>query len=258
MTDLKKTPLIIGNWKMYKTSEEATGFVKDLTLLIQEALSVVYLAVPFTLIRSVSDAAKDTSLIIGAQNMNDAEEGAFTGEIAGRMLKDAGAKFVILGHSERRHIFKETDLFINKKVKRALTDGLQPVLCVGETFDEREASKTGEILELQLEKSLEGVTKDQIASIVIGYEPVWAIGAGIPASAEVAEESISICRKFIEKTFGKEAAKEVTIVYGGAVRPSNCKLFLDQPNINGLLVGGASLSADTFSKIINYHEELVR
>jgi triosephosphate isomerase len=258
MTDLKKTPVIIGNWKMYKTIEESTDFIKELIPLVQESTSQIYLAVPFTLIKPVADAANDSSIIIGAQNMNDAEEGAFTGEIAGRMLKDAGAKFVILGHSERRHIFQETDSFINKKVKRALTDGLQPVLCIGETFDEREASKTEEVLEKQLGASLEGITEEQMTSLIIGYEPVWAVGAGFPATPEVAEESISICRKYIEKNWGKKAAKAISIVYGGAVRPENCKLFLDQPNVNGLLVGGASLSADTFSKIINYHEELVR
>lgn len=258
MTGLKKSVIIIGNWKMYKTIEESATFIKELIPLVKDSVPKVYLAVPFTLIKPVSDEAKDSSLVVGAQNMNDAEEGAFTGEIAGRMLANAGAKFVILGHSERRHIFNETDAFINKKVKRALKDGLQPILCVGETFDAREADQTAKVLESQLEKCLDGITEDQMKSIIIGYEPVWAIGAASPATPEIAEETIRICRDFIKKTWGSSVSDIIPIVYGGAVRPENSKLFVDQPNINGLLVGGASLSAEAFSKIINYQEELVR
>lgn len=258
MTDMKKAVIIIGNWKMYKTIEEATDFINKLLPQVKDDASKIYLAVPFTLIKPVSDAAKEGNIVIGAQNMNDADQGAFTGEIAARMLVDAGAKFVILGHSERRQLFNETDAFINKKVKKALKEGLQPVLCIGETFEMREANKTKEILEEQLENSLDGITEEQMKSIIIGYEPVWAIGAAVPATAEIAEETIKIVRSFIEKKWGLEVADSVSIVYGGAVGAQNSKLFLNQPDINGLLVGGASLSVEAFSKIINYQEELVR
>lgn len=262
MTGLKKAATIVGNWKMYKSIEESLDFIKELLPLVQNAITAnspkIYLAIPFTLIKAVSEEVKSTPIVIGAQNMNDAEEGAFTGEIAGKMLVDSGAKFVILGHSERRTIFQETNTFINRKVKRALKDGLQPILCVGETFDAREAKKTTEILEEQLKNCLETISEEEMKTIMIAYEPVWAIGKGLPATAEVAEEAIKICRSFIETTFGPLVADAVSIVYGGSVKPENCKQFLEQPNIDGLLVGGASLSAETFSKIINYQEELVR
>jgi len=165
---------------------------------------------------------------------------------------------VILGHSERREHFNETDAFINKKVKKALSENLQPILCIGETFEAREANRTQEILEEQLAKALSEITEEQMKSIIIGYEPLWAIGEAVPATPEIAEETIKICRSFIEKTWGLAIADIVPIVYGGAVSPQNSKLFLNQPDINGLLVGGASLSVEAFSKIINYQEELVR
>ncbi|HRD56326.1 MAG TPA: triose-phosphate isomerase [Parachlamydiaceae bacterium] len=250
---IEKMAIIVGNWKMYKTIEESQEFVKNLLPFIQEGGPKVYLAVPFTLIRPVSDEASQTPLVVGAQNMNDAEEGAFTGEIAGKMLVDAGAKFVILGHSERRRLFNETDEFINKKVRRALKDGLQPVLCVGETWDEREAGQTKKVLEEQLKICLAGVKKEEIAEVIIAYEPVWAIGAPLPATKEMAEEAISYCRTFIEESWREPAIGTLSILYGGAVNADNADSFLSQPNIDGLLVGGASLTVEAFSKIINRH-----
>lgn len=258
MTDVVKPVLIVGNWKMYKTIEESTQFINELLPLVKESTDLIYLAVPFTLIKLVSDAAKDSPIVIGAQNMNDAEEGAFTGEIAARMLKDAGAKFVILGHAERRRVFLETNEFINKKLKRALKDGLQPILCIGESQEEREAKKTKEVLENQLKKCLEGIDASQLETLVLAYEPLWSIGTGVPASKEEAEEAMHSCRDLLADFLGKAISKSISIIYGGSVKPENAKLFLDQPNIDGLLVGGASLSAATFSKIIKYQEEFVR
>lgn len=247
-----KPVLIVGNWKMYKTIEESTQFVKELLPLIKESTDSIYLAVPFTLIKSVSDAAKESPLVIGAQNMNDAEEGAFTGEVAARMLIDAGAKFVILGHAERRRIFQETNAFINKKLKRALKDGLQPILCIGETLEEREAQKTKEVLEEQLKGCLEGIEPTELQTLILAYEPVWSIGSGLVPTKEEAEELMQMAKDLLEGLVGKTASKPILIIYGGSVTPENAKSFLDQAHIDGLLVGGASLSAVTFSKIINY------
>lgn len=251
MTSANRSVIIAGNWKMYKTIEEAVAFVKELIPLVEHHAALVYLAVPFTAIKSVADAAKGSPLMIGAQNMNDASEGAFTGEIAGKMLKDAGAKFVILGHSERRRFFHETNSFINKKIKRALLDNLQVILCIGETRDQREAGKTHEVLAAQIDEGLEGITEEQLERVILAYEPVWAIGMPQPADADTAEEAQAFCRKKIGEKWGEKSAEQMVIQYGGSVKPDNAKEFLDQPDIDGLLVGGASLSVEDFSKIIN-------
>lgn len=257
MPDQKRAVTIVGNWKMHKTSEESKSFIKELLPLIKDTPFKVYLAVPYTLIKPVAESLEESHVVVGAQNMNDADEGAFTGEIAGKMLADAGARFVILGHSERRKIFDESNDFINKKIKKALACHLQPILCIGETFDERESEKTDVVLKEQLTGCLKDLSEEEVEKIIIAYEPIWAIGAGFPATSDVAEATIYSCRKLIEQIFGKETAAKVSIIYGGSVKPENTKQFLDRPNIDGLLVGGASLSAETFSKIINYQEELV-
>lgn len=251
MTSTNRSVIITGNWKMYKTIEESVAFVKELIPLIQGSPAHVYLAVPFTAIQSVAKAAKESPLVIGAQNMNDASEGAFTGEIAGKMLVDAGAKFVILGHSERRRLFRETNNFINKKVKRALLDGLKVILCIGETRDQRDSEKTHEVLKAQLEEGLEGISSEQLENVILAYEPVWAIGMPQAAGADVAEEAQAYCRKILSEKWGEKPAEQMVIQYGGSVKPDNAKEFLDQPDIDGLLVGGASLSVAEFSKIIN-------
>lgn len=251
MTSANRPVIIAGNWKMYKTINESVAFVQELIPLIKNSPAKIYLAVPFTSIKSVSDAAKASNLVIGAQNMNDASEGAFTGEIAGKMLKDAGAKFVIIGHSERRRLFHETNSLINKKVKRALLDGLQVILCLGETREERDAGKTHEVLTMQLEEGLDGISAEQLDHIILAYEPVWAIGMAYPASADMSEEAQAFCRKVIGEKLGEKSAEQIVVQYGGSVKPDNAKEFLDQPDIDGLLVGGASLSVQEFSKIIN-------
>lgn len=257
MTEENKLKLIVGNWKMYKTIDEAHDFIQELLPLVKGSHSKVFLAVPYTLIHPVSKELVDTEILVGAQNMNDANEGAFTGEIAGKMLVDAGAKFVIIGHSERRSLFQESDEWINKKIKRALKDGLIPILCIGETLNERQEEATSAVLKKQLEQGLAGITEEEMKKVMIAYEPVWAIGSNSAATATIAEKTIEICRQSIEQMYGSNVSNHTKILYGGSVQPENAKLFLREPNIDGLLVGGASLTAEKFSKIINYQQESV-
>jgi triosephosphate isomerase len=244
--------VIAGNWKMYKTIEETRSFIQELVALGGNSAASVFLAVPFTALAAASNAAKGSFIQVGAQNMHDALEGAFTGEISGKMLLDAGAHFVILGHSERRHLFGETDEFINKKLKTALKLGLRPILCIGETLQQREQNQTEKVLQNQLEKSLSGLTENDISKILIAYEPVWAIGTGLTATPEQAEEMHLFCRRFVANKWGDAAANNLSILYGGSVKPENTKALMEQENIDGVLVGGASLAADSFNKIINY------
>lgn len=252
MSNSSRPAIVAGNWKMYKTIEESVAYIESLAPLVKESLTQIYLAVPFTALKSTAEKAKDTNIVVGAQNMNDATEGAFTGEIAGRMLKDAGAEFVILGHSERRHIFHETDEFVNKKVKRALKDGLKIILCIGETQTERQNGQTQNVLERQLNQSLAEITKEELDHIILAYEPVWAIGTNLTATPEVAQEAHHFCREQVSKVWGEEAAEKIIIQYGGSVKAENAKVLMDQSDIDGLLVGGASLSPETFSKIVNF------
>ena len=251
MVEMKRDRYAVGNWKMYKTIEETVNFIKGLIPLVKEASCHVYLAVPFTSINAAAEAVKGSNIVIGAQNMNDATEGAFTGEIAAKMLLDAGAKFVILGHSERRHLFNETNDFINRKVKRALTDGIQPIVCVGETLEEKNAGQAQDVITKQITESLKDVTDEQLGTIVLAYEPVWAIGTGQTATPEIAEEMHQYCRKVIEQHWNPEISGKLSLLYGGSVRPDNAKELGSQPDIDGVLVGGASLSLDSFSKIVN-------
>jgi len=250
MSQSPKIPLVAGNWKMYKTIAEATQFVDTLAPLIAGCQARVYLAVPFTAIQATVGKVKEleAQIVVGAQNMNDASEGAFTGEIAAKMLKEVGAHFVILGHSERRKIFQETSAFINKKLKRALQEGLEPILCIGETLEERESGKTESVLEEQLKESLEGVTA--LEKVIIAYEPVWAIGTGVVATPEDAEKAHVFCRKVLGEIAAPEVASQMVIQYGGSVKGENAAQLMAQPNIDGLLVGGASLSPESFSEVI--------
>lgn len=245
-----KKIIVIGNWKMYKTEEETVKFIEELVPLVADIEIPIYLAVPFTSISAAAKATSKANIVIGAQNMNDASEGAFTGEISAKMLKNAGADFVLLGHSERRQIFKETDNFINHKVIRAIKDDLQPVLCVGETIQEREEGKTEEILKKQLTIGLNGVLKEDAEELIIAYEPVWAIGTGKTATPQIAEKAHAFIRKFLDNFFGKREALEIPILYGGSVKPENIADLIKEEDINGALVGGASLNAQTFYQII--------
>lgn len=245
---MKKDPIIIGNWKMYKTTEEALHFLKEITPALKKTSSVVGLAVPFTSIESCTKEAKKMEILIGAQNINDAREGAFTGEIAAAMVKSAGATFVLLGHSERRKYFHESNEFIHAKVKRALSEELDVVLCIGETLEEREKNHE-ETLEQQIVEGLKDISSEYLDQIMLAYEPVWAIGTGVSATPQIAQETHAFCRKCLTSLF-KEGGKEIPILYGGSVKPDNVQNLLSQPDIDGALVGGASLDVKSFSAII--------
>lgn len=243
--------VITGNWKMYKTAEEARSFAKDLLPLIESSPAEVWLAVPFTALYPLSQEFKDSRLKIGAQNMNDASEGAFTGEIAGKMLKEAGAVFVLLGHSERRTLYHEDNAFINRKVKRAVEVGLRPVLCVGETQQEHDKGQAQALIEAQLTACLQDLSAEQLSDLVIAYEPVWAVGTGRSATPEMAQDMHQFCRQVLAQKFSEEWANRLIIQYGGSVNGNNAAALLSQPDVDGLLVGGASLSLESFSQIVN-------
>lgn len=251
MGSKERSTVIVGNWKMHKTIDETVEFIKQLMPRIKESTAKIYLAVPFTVISAAADEAKGSNIVIGAQNMNDATEGAFTGEIAGKMVVDAGAKFVILGHSERRRYFNETDEFINRKVKRALADGLEAILCIGETAEEREADETENVLKKQLTTGLEGISKEQAVKVSVAYEPVWAIGTSKIATPEIAQEAHAFIRKMLSEIWDSEIADRIVIQYGGSVKPEYVKELIEKPDIDGFLVGGASLSLESFVAIVN-------
>lgn len=250
--------MITGNWKMYKTLAEASTFVKELTPFVAHCISRVGLAVPFTMIESLVKEARYSSLWIGAQNMNDASEGAFTGEISAKMLLDVGAKFVLLGHSERRRLFHEDNAFINRKVKRAVSDGLLPVLCVGETEEEHESGRIEEVLREQLTECLKGVEPSKLEKLILAYEPVWAIGTGIAATPDQAEKAHAFCRQVLGEILSQDIARKIIIQYGGSVNGSNARSLLAEPDIDGFLIGGASLSLENFKKIIDDSESILK
>ena len=208
--------IIAGNWKMYKTLPEAEAFFTQLVPLVKDAVAEVFLAVPFTLISKAKEITTGSKIVIGAQNMNDASEGAFTGEIAGRMLKDAGAAFVLLGHSERRRFFNETDALVNLKVKRAFQCDIRPIVCIGESLEQREARQAFQTLEEQLKGCLEGLTDEQMTRVVIAYEPVWAIGTGESATPTLAQEAHHIIRQCIAKQWNEPLSQHTPILYGGS------------------------------------------
>ncbi len=248
---MPKKIYIVANWKMYKTAREATDYIETLLPKIEKTPAHIYLAVPFTSIASAAHYAKETSIVIGAQNMNDAREGAFTGEIAGLMLKEAGASFVLLGHSERRHVFGETNAFIHRKVRRALQDDIQPILCVGETAQEREAGKTEEVLEEQLSSALKDIPPEEGSRLIVAYEPVWAIGTGKAATLKHIQEAHTFCRQCLEELFGKKRGGAIPLLYGGSVKTANAAEIVAQDHVDGVLVGGASLNPDALVEIIH-------
>lgn len=259
MTKNERIPVITANWKMHKTIEQALHFLESLAPKIGSSQVRLFLAAPFTAIYNLNKSVKELSLpiVIGGQNMNDVSEGAFTGEIAALMLKEAGAAFVLLGHSERRHLFGEGDAFINKKVLRAIEEMLLPVLCVGENLKEREAGKTFEVVERQIKEGLKGVDKFSAANLMIAYEPVWAIGTGRVATPAEAQSVHHFCRNILAELFGKSVAEQIVIQYGGSVKAENARALILQDDIDGFLVGGASLEVDSFYQIIKECEELV-
>ncbi|HSW86340.1 MAG TPA: triose-phosphate isomerase [Rhabdochlamydiaceae bacterium] len=249
---MNRRPMIAGNWKMYKTAPEAKAYIQELAPMVAQAKADVLLAVPFTALHAASASAHGTDILIGAQNMHDADEGAFTGEVSAHMLKDAGAKCVILGHSERRQLFQESNTFINRKLKRALQAHLLPILCIGESQQERDEGKTGQVLCKQLEECLAGLASEQIGDIVVAYEPIWAIGTGRTATPEIAQKTHAQCRDFIAGNWGKSTAARMRILYGGSVKPETIADQMAQPDIDGALVGGASLDPKSFAKIVTF------
>ncbi len=246
-----KKPLIAGNWKMFKTIREAVNLVQTIKAGIYKITDCqIVICPPFTALAGLSPILADSPLELGAQNMHPENEGAYTGEISPLMIKEVGCRYVILGHSERRQYFKEDDIFINEKVKTALRYSLIPILCVGETLDQRNARQQHEAVKLQFEQSLKDLTKEDILKTVIAYEPVWAIGTGKTATPEQAEQMQSYIRRLLKEKYGDEIAGKVLILYGGSVKPDNIGELIKKPNIDGALVGGASLKAESFIQIV--------
>lgn len=250
---MKRRPLIAGNWKMNKTVLEACQLASEIMKECEEVADRdVVLAPPFTALGEVTYIVRESSIMIAAQNVCWGEQGAFTGEISPPMLKDIGIKVAIIGHSERRQIFRETNELINKRVHGAIAHGLIPILCIGETLEEREQDKTFDVLEKQVREGLVEVNAAKTQKLVIAYEPVWAIGTGRTATTEQAQEVHAFIRKLLEEIYEKDIAERVRILYGGSVNPDNVDNLMAQPDIDGALVGGAALEARSFGRIINF------
>lgn len=245
-----RKPIIAGNWKMNKTPSEGVALVEALKPLVANASCDVVVCVPATDLYAVGKAIAGSNVHLGAQNVHFAESGAYTGEISADMLKELGVEYVVIGHSERRQYFAETDETVNKRTHAALNKGLIPIVCVGETLEEREGGKTESVLTRQLLDGLKGI--DDLSKLVIAYEPVWAIGTGKTATSEQANETIGFIRKTLAENFCPNCAAKVRIQYGGSMKPSNCKELMAMSEIDGGLIGGASLKAEDFSAIVNY------
>ena len=242
---------VAGNWKMNTTAASAVELAKAVVSGVGSDTSVqVALCPPFPYLAAVADVTKGSPVLLGGQNLYPKTEGAFTGEVSPGMLLDVGCEYVILGHSERRHVIGETDSFINEKVKAALEAGLQVILCVGETLEERESNKTESVLDTQTTQGLKDISAEAMANIVIAYEPVWAIGTGKTATPEQAQEAHAFLRKRVRELYNESVAQNLIIQYGGSVKPANAAELLNQPDVDGALVGGASLKADQFLPII--------
>ena len=244
--------VIAGNWKMNMLPNEAIAYIQEFAPLVEKSDAEVILCVPYTDLFYCLLNAQGTNIKIGAQNMHFAENGAYTGEVSGKMLKSIGVEYVIIGHSERREYFAETDETVNKKIKAAFENELKPIVCVGEKLEQREAGITDEIITKQTELALEGLTPEQVKNTIIAYEPIWAIGTGKTATSEDANNSIIAIRNKIKEIYGAEVSEEVIIQYGGSVKSSNAKELFTTSDIDGGLVGGASLKPEEFSKIVNY------
>ena len=248
-----RRPLIAGNWKMYKTCSEAVATADRLKHLVKDVSKVDMMIAPsFTSLSLVSEILSGSNIHLGAQNLSWHAEGAYTGEISAGMVKSTGCDHVILGHSERRQYFQETDESVNKRIVAAIKEGLVPVFCVGETENEREKNITFSVLDKQVTTGLQNIALEDLATLVIAYEPVWAIGTGKTASTEQAQEVHQFLRSLLEKSYGSDFAESIRILYGGSVKPANIAELMSMPDVDGGLVGGASLDAETFSKIVLY------
>ncbi len=247
-----RKPIIAGNWKMYKTLDEALKLVDEIRKEAEKTDVEVVVCCPFTVLGEAKKVIEGSKLKLGAQNMHWEDEGAYTGEISAIMLKDLGVDYVIIGHSERRQYFKETDEIVRKKVNKAIEKGLKPILCVGETLEERDQNKTFDIVKSQTLVALQNVSGDIMKDLVIAYEPVWAIGTGKTASSQDANEVVAYIRSLLEEKYGVDISEEVRIQYGGSVKPSNATEIMNEVDIDGALVGGASLKAEEFLQIVNF------
>ncbi|TLS35325.1 triose-phosphate isomerase [Pseudalkalibacillus caeni] len=246
-----RKPIIAGNWKMNKTISETKSFIEEVKGLVPSADKVEsVVCAPALYLDLLTDELKDRDLKVGAQNMHFEDSGAFTGEISPLALSDLGVKYTILGHSERRELFGETDEMVNKKVYAAFNHNLTPIVCVGETLEQRENDETKKVVKQQVEKGLEGLSNDQVAKTVVAYEPIWAIGTGKTASSEDANEVCAYIRSVIGEAFSQDAAEQVRIQYGGSVKPENIEELLNQSDIDGALVGGASLKPESFLQLL--------
>jgi len=257
---MRKT-IIAGNWKLYKTIKEAielaTGLKRELFKLDKQGIDVVICPV-FTALSEVSEVILESDIMLGAQDIYWQDEGAFTGEVSGKMLKDAGCSFVIIGHSERRQFFGETNETVNNKIKAALLNSLTPIVCVGETLKEREAGKTFDVLKDHVQNGLRDIGKEDALKLVIAYEPVWAIGTGKTATPIQAQEAHKYIRDLLSKLYDQEVASQIRIQYGGSVKPENIIELMKQPDLDGALVGGASLGLESFADIVKKAAEVIK
>ena len=244
--------VIAGNWKMNMLPNEAIEYITALDPLVKDSKNDVIICVPYTDLFYSLFTVQGTNIHIGAQNVFYKETGAYTGEVSPKMLKCINVEYVIIGHSERRQYFNETDETVNLKLKASLNEGLKPIVCVGETLEQREEGKTEKVITSQIEKALKDLTPEEVRNTIVAYEPIWAIGTGKTATAEDANESIKQIRNKIKEIYGENISEEVIILYGGSVKPENAKELFSMSDIDGGLVGGASLKADTFGKIVNY------
>ena len=247
-----RTPFVAGNWKMFKTVAETVRYVKEFRGLVKDVQDVeIVIAPPFTALHAAAEAARNSNVGVAAQNLHWEREGAFTGEISAAMIAESGAEYVIVGHSERRTLFGETDASVNRKIAAAFAGGLMPIVCIGETLDQRERQETFTVLDRQIRDGLDGVTSDRLLRLVIAYEPVWAIGTGRNATPAQAAEAHGHIRKRLQQWFGAEPSELCRIVYGGSVKPENIRDLASQPNVDGALVGGASLDVRAFFDIVS-------
>jgi triosephosphate isomerase (TIM) len=250
---MARKPMIAGNWKMHKTQSEVVSTIQGLRQKVDGYQAVEVVVCPtFTSLAAAAKALEGSTVKLGAQNVHWEPEGAYTGEISLSMLLDCGCQFVILGHSERRHIFDEDDGMISRKLSATLGTALTPILCVGETLDERDADRVEDVVLGQMRRGLDALTEDEVSRIIVAYEPVWAIGIGRTATPEVAEEVHAMIRGWLRDTYSEKLSEQVRILYGGSVKPGNIAELMAQPDIDGALVGGASLKAESFAQIVKY------
>ncbi|MDZ7344672.1 MAG: triose-phosphate isomerase [candidate division KSB1 bacterium] len=257
MSHTPRRMFVAGNWKMYTTPAEAAALIKALKVKVINVQKVeMAVCPPFTNLTVVAELLKGTAIKLGAQNLYWEEEGAYTGEISAKMLRGVGCEYVIIGHSERRQYFGETEATVNRRLKRALASGLKPIVCVGETLPQRQAGETERVVETQVHGAFVDISPADFSNVIIAYEPVWAIGTGVNATPEQAQEVHTFLRRLVEKIYNRELSAACCIQYGGSVKPANAAALMRQPDVDGALVGGASLQAESFAAIIKAAEDV--